>query len=171
MILTMVFNICIDLKIYLVSYFTRKEIAVLDNIKLARDENQPDSEDFKRGHLTDQYVSKSGRRYDFSIREATNETLCAVSLQVITFHKSLASYTYKRPLDSYACPDQSRGKRAKSTNIYKCNLFSKTTCNFLGKGAACSISCLNRPQKAPFLWPHHSYMLTWIKLETTYKPP
>ena len=32
------------------------------------------------------------------------------------------------------------------------------TCNFLGKGAACSISCLNRPQKAPFLWPHHSYM-------------
>ena len=92
LILTMVFNICIDLKIYLVSYFNRKEIAVLDNMKLARDENQPNSEDFKRGHLTDQYVSKSGRRYDFSIREATNETLCAVSLQVITYHKSLASY-------------------------------------------------------------------------------
>ena len=92
LILTMVFNICIDLKIYLVSYFTRKEIAVLDNIKLARDENQPNSEDFNRGHLTDKYVSKSGRRYDFSIREATNETLCAVSLQVITFNKSLASY-------------------------------------------------------------------------------
>ena len=25
--------------------------------------------------------------------------------------------------------------------------------------------------KAPFIWQHHSYMETWIKLETTYKPP
>ena len=25
--------------------------------------------------------------------------------------------------------------------------------------------------KAPFLLGHHSYMKTWIKLETTYKPP
>ena len=25
--------------------------------------------------------------------------------------------------------------------------------------------------KAPFIWPHHSYMKTWIQLETTYKPP
>ena len=25
--------------------------------------------------------------------------------------------------------------------------------------------------KAPFLWGHHSYMKTWIKLETIYKPP
>ena len=38
-------------------------------------------------------------------------------------------------------------------------------------GKRYSLSCLNRPQKAPFLWPHFSYMKTWIKLETTYKPP
>ena len=50
-------------------------------------------------------------------------------------------------------------------------IFFKSTRNFQGKGEACSISCLNRPPKAPFLWPHHSCTQTWIKLETTYKPP
>ena len=76
----------------------------------------------------------------------------------------------KRPLDSYDCPDQRKGKRAKSTNIYAW-FFFKSTFIFLGKGAASSISCLNRPPKASFLWPHHTCMHTWIKLETTYKPP
>ena len=49
---------------------------------------------------------------------------------------------------------------------------NQNTCNFLGKGAVCFNSCLdNGPQKAPFLWPHHSYMKTWIQLEPKYKPP
>ena len=30
--------------------------------------------------------------------------------------------------------------------------------------------CSNGYPKAPFLSLHHSYMKTWIKLETTYKP-
>ena len=41
--------------------------------------------------------------------------------------------TYKRPLDSYACPDQRRGKRAKSTNIYTWILFSKAHAFFWEK--------------------------------------
>ena len=42
---------------------------------------------------------------------------------------------------------------------------------FWGKGAACSNSCC--PKKPPFfdLTSHHSYMKTWITVETTYKPP
>ena len=40
--------------------------------------------------------------------------VCWVKVQLIYYHLSL----YKRPLDSYACPDQSGGKRAKLTNIF-----------------------------------------------------
>ena len=69
------------------------------------------------------------------------------------------------------CPDLSRGKRQNfKKHFYMQNIF-KATCNFLGKDAACCYSFLNRPPKAPFLWPHHRFMKTWIKLETTYKPP
>ena len=56
------------------------------------------------------------------------------------------------------CPDLSRGKRQNfKKHFYMQNIF-KATCNFLGKDAACCYSFLNRPPKAPFLWPHHSYM-------------
>ena len=34
--------------------------------------------------------------------------------------------------------------------------FFQTKSNFLGNGAACSYSCLNKSTKAPFLWPHYS---------------
>ena len=83
---------------------------------------------------------------------------------------SFVIHWYKRPLDSYAYPDQTRGKRAKLTSILTCKK-NQTTCYFLGKGAACFKSCLYRRKKSPFLWTRHSYMKTWIKLETTYKPP
>ena len=57
---------------------------------------------------------------------------------------------YKRPLDSYACPDQSRGKMVKLTDIFKCKKF-QTTCIFLGKGIACSNTSITDPKK-PFFF-------------------
>ena len=79
-------------------------------------------------------------------------------------------YNNKRPLDSYASPDQSKGKRVKLTNIFKCKRDFKLHTIFWEKAQLVPISGLNRPPKAPFLWSHHSYMKTWTKLETTYKP-
>ena len=62
-------------------------------------------------------------------------------------------------------------ERGQNQQTFIHEFFFKSTCIFLGKGAASSISCLNRPLKASFLWPHHSCMQTWIELENTYKPP
>ena len=62
-------------------------------------------------------------------------------------------------------------ERGQNQQTFIHEIFFKSTCIFLGKGAASSISCLNRPLKASFLWPHHSCMQTWIELENTYKPP
>ena len=42
------------------------------------------------------------------------------------------NYPLQRPLGSYACSDQKRGKRAKSTNIYTYNFFQKPM-HFSGK--------------------------------------
>ena len=47
----------------------------------------------------------------------------------------------------------------------------RNSCNFWGNRLIGEHYCLNGTQKAPFLQPHYRYMKTWIKLETTYKPP
>ena len=71
-------------------------------------------------------------------------------------------------MDSYACPDQSRGKRAKLNN-FSCK---KSQLHAIFWEMAQLVSTVVETDlKAPFLWPHHSYMKTWIQLETTYKPP
>ena len=56
---------------------------------------------------------------------------------------------HKRPLDSYACPDQSRWDRTKSTNISTCK--NQNWCNFLGRGRGCLYIRQNGFKKGPFL--------------------
>ena len=89
LILTLALNILNDLK-NILKTFMRGELPIWTNFKLDRDENEPESHDFSKGHLTNKYVSKMERRYNLSLREATNETLTTVSIQVrllLTFIK------------------------------------------------------------------------------------
>ena len=89
LILTLALNILNDLK-NILKTFMRGELPIWTNFKLDRDENKPESHDFTKGHLTNKYVSKMERRYNLSLREATNETLTTVSIQVrllLTFIK------------------------------------------------------------------------------------
>ena len=81
LILTLALNILNDLK-NILKTFMRGELPIWTNFKLDRDENEPESHDFSKGHLTNKYVSKMERRYHLSLREATNETLTTVSIQV-----------------------------------------------------------------------------------------
>ena len=81
LILTLALNIMNDLK-NILKTLLRGELPIWTNFKLERDQNIPESYDFTKGHLTNKYVSKMERRYNLSLREATNETLTTVSIQV-----------------------------------------------------------------------------------------
>ena len=72
---------------------------------------------------------------------------CSFSLFFVFFRCFIV---YKRPLDSYACPDQSIWNKTKLTKK-DYMLFSKLVLNFLGKGTVCLCSCKNSNQKGPFL--------------------
>ena len=74
-------------------------------------------------------------------------------------------YTHKRPLDSYACPDQINGKKTKLINILKCKKIYSYLLQFSGEThIVCAHNCYNSDQKAPFLLPYHIYVSRWIKM-------
>ena len=63
--------------------------------------------------------------------------------------------SYKRSLDSYACPDQSRREKTKLANIFTCKKYSKLV-EFSGKRHSVSVHASKMLQKGPFLRPHQS---------------
>ena len=59
---------------------------------------------------------------------------------------------YKGPLDSYACPDQSKGNR-KNQSTFLCGKNIPKFCNFTGKSNMCPYSFSFLAQKGLFLPP------------------
>ena len=70
-------------------------------------------------------------------------------------------YVYKRPLDSYACPDQSKGNRTNQSTFLRGKNILKW-CNFMGKSKMCVHSFSFSAQKALFLHPLETLNTTHI---------
>ena len=80
---TMIWTLLSEALIVAKDIFYFKHWPLITNFQLACDENDPNSPLFKNEKNADnEYVTKSSKRYDLNIHEATKETLSTINIQV-----------------------------------------------------------------------------------------
>jgi hypothetical protein len=95
LILTMVWTVLYGFKNVLMEFITSRHLPLLTNFQSAYEENFSNSIFYKGdGSTSNDYVSKSAKRFDFNIHEATSETLATINVQIAVW-VSLSTFIEK----------------------------------------------------------------------------